>query len=551
MRRLAIYAFWEEKGIVKDFIIYYLKELYKVADDVWIVVNGKLSAEGRDCLENIGVKVIVRQNRGFDFWAWKKGLEYFSWDKVIEYDELILANSSCYGPLYPFSILFNEMVERDCDFWGITKHPKVNKKFIQHKKSTIIFEHIQSYFIVFRSRILRAHEFKHYWDNLKDVNSFEEAIAFFEIQLTRYFESKGFKWDVYINTPSKTGKNDTYFVANEQIINQRNPLVKRKIFLFDTSEYLNISMNHSNRDVMEYIKTNTNYDINFIIDDLLAQSKVDTLLYNLQLSYILSSKTKSNPTSIKFKPKIALILNIAYNVEYFFNYAKNVPKEVDIFIGVKDKKIVEKAEVRYLPNKMEFRIIPQAELESSGLINIYKDIINNYDYICFACDVENNGKQVLINEEISYHYLESVLHNKVYVYNIIETFNAHPRLGLLVPFSLLWCHKDSKIKRFFWFRGKALKTLSEYEKLEGCIFQKELLYSNLAKEGYYPALVCPDTYACIYMNNLCFKFEERMCRKPIKINMYHFCKFFILSKIMFTKRKRNHYKAKMKRLKFK
>lgn len=65
MKRLAIYAFWEKEGIVRSFVIYYLRELYKIADDVLVVVNGNLSAEGRVCLENIGVKVIARENKEF------------------------------------------------------------------------------------------------------------------------------------------------------------------------------------------------------------------------------------------------------------------------------------------------------------------------------------------------------------------------------------------------------------------------------------------------------------------------------------------------------
>lgn len=102
MNRLALYVFWEKDGIVRDYVTYYLNALKEVAQDIIVIVNGKLSAEGRKKLEELGADILVRENEGLDFAAWKAALEDIGWDKLSLYDELILCNSSCYGPVYPF-----------------------------------------------------------------------------------------------------------------------------------------------------------------------------------------------------------------------------------------------------------------------------------------------------------------------------------------------------------------------------------------------------------------------------------------------------------------
>lgn len=90
MNRLALYVFWEKDGIVRDYVTYYLNALKEVAQDIIVIVNGKLSAEGRKKLEELGADILVRENEGLDFAAWKAALEDIGWDKLSLYDELIL-----------------------------------------------------------------------------------------------------------------------------------------------------------------------------------------------------------------------------------------------------------------------------------------------------------------------------------------------------------------------------------------------------------------------------------------------------------------------------
>ena len=123
-KRLAIYFFYDRRGIVDRYVPYFLDDLSKNVTEIFIVCNGKLTDEGKKILEQYG-KVLVRENRGFDVWAYKTALETYGWDSLINYDEIILLNNTIMGPVYPFSETFEKMDKKDLDFLGLTEYFKI------------------------------------------------------------------------------------------------------------------------------------------------------------------------------------------------------------------------------------------------------------------------------------------------------------------------------------------------------------------------------------------------------------------------------------------
>lgn len=63
MKRLAFYTFWEKDGIVRKYVLTYLKGLQEVADKIIVIVNGKLSLEGKEKLEKLGITILQRATR--------------------------------------------------------------------------------------------------------------------------------------------------------------------------------------------------------------------------------------------------------------------------------------------------------------------------------------------------------------------------------------------------------------------------------------------------------------------------------------------------------
>ncbi|WP_294488359.1 rhamnan synthesis F family protein [uncultured Mailhella sp.] len=263
MNRLALYVFWEQHGNVHDHVVYYLRGLFEVAQDVAVIVNGALSEEGRKCLKGIGVDFFVRENRGIDFAAWKAGLAYVGWDKVRQYDELVLCNCSCYGPAYPFSEVFDRMEDRDCDFWGINRQPDLPNKLIGPDGNRFpMTEHIQSYFYVFRKRILQSEAFRLWWDNLVEARSYWEEIREHELKFSGYLEQAGFVGDTLMDFQKYRAlapSGDAWSAcADVQLAEDRNPLVKRKAVFSSTDVAIR---------VLEHLHYHTDYPVEIILKD--------------------------------------------------------------------------------------------------------------------------------------------------------------------------------------------------------------------------------------------------------------------------------------------
>ena len=41
------------------------------------------------------------------------------WNKLNQYDELILANDSCFAPMFPLKDIFKKADKSNCDFWHL------------------------------------------------------------------------------------------------------------------------------------------------------------------------------------------------------------------------------------------------------------------------------------------------------------------------------------------------------------------------------------------------------------------------------------------------
>ena len=128
IRRLVIYFLYDKEGIADRYVIYMLEAMKKNSSEIFVVSNGKLADESREAISRITPKanIMERNNTGFDVWAYKDALDHYGWNELEKFDEVVLMNYTIFGPLYPFEDMFEEMNGKDVDFWGITKHHKVD-----------------------------------------------------------------------------------------------------------------------------------------------------------------------------------------------------------------------------------------------------------------------------------------------------------------------------------------------------------------------------------------------------------------------------------------
>ena len=194
MKRVAIYFFYDKDGVVDRYVNYFLEDFKQNLDRLIVVCNGKLTPEGREEFSKYTNEIIVRENKGFDVWAYKEGIEYIGWDNLKNYDELIMLNMTIMGPIYSFKEMFDEMDSRkELDFWGITKFHKFPVDPWGLIKYGYIPEHIQSHFIAVRNPMLTSYEFKQHWEKMRMINTYFESVSYHESIFTKKFNDKGFK----------------------------------------------------------------------------------------------------------------------------------------------------------------------------------------------------------------------------------------------------------------------------------------------------------------------------------------------------------------------
>lgn len=254
MKRAIVFAHFDKNNTIEDFVIYYLKELKKLAHDIIFVSDSNISELELNKISNLTTKNIIGHHGEYDFGSYKKGYQYLKNNNLLnQFDELIFANDSCYAPLFPLDNMFKKMEENNCDFWGAT----MNLCTENHKEK----EHVQSYFLVFKSQIFKNQIFDNFINSIQKENNKDLVIEKYEIGLSQYLKNNGFIGDCYSQI-SKTFDNTQIKGYRKLILEEKIPFLKRSI-----AQKKNINMAYP-LFLKELIQKETSYDYNLIKQDL-------------------------------------------------------------------------------------------------------------------------------------------------------------------------------------------------------------------------------------------------------------------------------------------
>lgn len=202
--------------------------------------------------------------------------------------------------------MFGSMDARpELDFWGITKFHMVPVDPYGIIDCGYIREHIQSHFIAVRKRMLSSREFHEYWENMPKIKSYGESVAYHESYFTHHFASKGYKWDVYVNTDDmKKFTEYPLLKAPKRLMQEKRcPIFKRRSFFHNYEDFLNGSIGEPTYELMEYLKTETDYDVELIWENILRCCNQALIKQCLHLNYVLPSNTSADISEILKKEK--------------------------------------------------------------------------------------------------------------------------------------------------------------------------------------------------------------------------------------------------------
>ena len=269
MKRLMIYFFYDKDGIVDNYIPYFLRNFRKYCSEICVVINGILTDEGRCRLEGACDRILIRENFGYDAHAYKYALEAYGYDTLKQYDEVLLANFTIFGPIFDLENFFNTMDNKVCDWWGLYESPQ---------QDPVCYNHIPSFFVNYKTPILHSKYFKEYWDTLSEINSYADSVKFHEQRQTPYYDKLGFKKATYIDfNKFKKYHNKVweYYCADKMLVKEKYPFVKRRLFFISKKNFL-----YEQKviiSIIKYLKENTDYDINLILENIKRTQDLDSL----------------------------------------------------------------------------------------------------------------------------------------------------------------------------------------------------------------------------------------------------------------------------------
>jgi rhamnosyltransferase len=90
LKRLAIAFFFDEAGIVDDYMLHLVKEIGRFVERTIFVANGPLNVNSELAVRELVDELLIRQNTDFDVGAYKAALEKLGFDRLRQYDEIIL-----------------------------------------------------------------------------------------------------------------------------------------------------------------------------------------------------------------------------------------------------------------------------------------------------------------------------------------------------------------------------------------------------------------------------------------------------------------------------
>lgn len=255
MKIICLYAGFNRKQRIEDYVVYYLKELSRFADIYYYAAN-EINNNELEKINNYVISAWGTYHKEYDFGSWKKIIFKIGFNKLLEYDVLILANDSCFGPIYDIKLLFESMNGK-FDFWGITSNFGV-------------FPHIQSYFLVIDKSIFKNQFFQNFFEHIEEQANKDEVCVSYEIGLSRLIMKNGFSWGTFISR-DMTNKIDLYKDITRfqnTLINNQVPFIKKKVFL-------DPNFAEEDTDITKSILNKINYNINLTRFDITADLNID------------------------------------------------------------------------------------------------------------------------------------------------------------------------------------------------------------------------------------------------------------------------------------
>jgi len=532
---------------------YLIKNILDCVSTKYVVSNIIIKTIYKNLVINGGIKSPLQ--------AYYDAICQIGWDEVVAYDRIICISDKLMGPLYDLQEMLDLMHERNVDCWSITKQHKTPMNYLDYTGENLQEEYLHPEFIVFENHLINSGKLRSMLkESTEKQNERDSWIDNRALTFSKELSQNDFVFESYINTEDlgKIYYNPLLMCPRLLIAERGCPVFSRESFAGDYVNLFSNTTGSATLELMHYLEDESKYDVEMIWDAILKNSNQQDIYNNLHLNYILDSKTCNyeKTKSILKTHKIALVMHLHFIdlLDVSYKYAASFPEEGDIYIttNTEEKKGMIQAMFCSLKvRQIVVRVIENRGRDVSALLTGVKDVIMNYDYVCFVHD--KKSAQLVpgsIGLDFGFQCFENTLGTKDFVNNVICTLHDQKRLGMLSPIypmhgsyfaihgNIDWAGNFEKTKQLanrlgitvpieenkspvtplgtmFWFKAPALKILFEYDweyqdfpeepnGVDGTLLHAiERIYSySVQQAGYYPAILCNEVFADIMLTNL-------------------------------------------------
>jgi lipopolysaccharide biosynthesis protein len=433
LSRAVFYLFYDPQGQVDDYVLHTLEHLRDHADQIWVVSNSRLDDGNLARLRSRADHVWVRENVGLDVWAHKEAMQVFGQERLAAYDEILLLNSTFFGPLDSFDDLFADLDGRtDVDFWGITEHGETERHAFD--KSLPMDGHLQSHWIGVRQPMFTSQAWRDYWRDMPMIDSYRESIVRHESRFTAFFTEHGFTKAVAY--PAETYHSQHPIMDDvAQMVRDGCPIVKRRTFFHDP--LYNESHATDGRQVAR-LMGERGYPLEIMYANLARTSKPRSLATNLAMLEVLPETPAGteDPSSLR----VVAVAHIYYPemTDEILDRLDTLPPGYDLVITTADddrrSAIAEVLERR--GREADLRVVASNRgRDISAFFVDCRDVIDSDDHDIVVKVHSKRSPQDAppIAELFKRHLFENLLASPGHTANLLRLFVRHSSLGMVFP----------------------------------------------------------------------------------------------------------------------
>lgn len=168
---VCFFCSYDKESIIRRNVYHYLNELFLAGFNiVFISSSDTISDADLRKLSGCCIRIISRENKGYDFYSWKIGLAKYP--QYGAHAGLLLANDSVLGPLFSIHDIIARLENDDAEIVGMTDCFQ-------------IYPHLQSYFLYCKKSVILSKEFIDFFNRVEALELKAAIIRKYEIGFSR------------------------------------------------------------------------------------------------------------------------------------------------------------------------------------------------------------------------------------------------------------------------------------------------------------------------------------------------------------------------------